>query len=34
MPSYDSYDVHRTSVGARGEAVRLDDLNLDDYGRL
>ncbi|MBK6443551.1 MAG: DNA-directed RNA polymerase subunit beta' [Actinomycetales bacterium] len=33
MPNYDSYDYSHFGAGT-GEAVRLDDLNLDDYGRL
>ena len=33
MPNYDSYDYSHFG-GGTGEAVRLDDLNLDDYGRL
>jgi len=33
MPNYDSYDYSHFGSGS-GEAVRLDDLNLDDYGRL
>ncbi len=33
MPNYDSYDYSHFGTGS-GEAVRLDDLNLDDYGRL
>ncbi len=33
MPNYDSYDYSHFGSGS-GEAVRLDDLNLDDFGRL
>ncbi len=33
MPNYDAYDYGHFGTGS-GEAVRLDDLNLDDYGRL
>jgi DNA-directed RNA polymerase subunit beta' len=31
MPNYDVYDYSQFGTGS-GEAVRLDDLNLDDYG--
>ncbi|MBK8468661.1 MAG: DNA-directed RNA polymerase subunit beta' [Actinomycetales bacterium] len=33
MPNYDSYDYSQFGQGT-GEAVRLDDLNLDDFGRI
>jgi DNA-directed RNA polymerase subunit beta' len=33
MPNYDNYDYSHFGSGS-GEAVRLDDLNLDDFGRL
>ncbi len=33
MPNYDAYDYSHFGSGS-GEAVRLDDLNLDDFGRL
>ncbi|PID97353.1 MAG: DNA-directed RNA polymerase subunit beta' [Actinomycetales bacterium] len=33
MPNYDAYDYTHFGTGT-GEAVRLDDLNLDDFGRL
>ena len=32
MPNYDAYDYTAFGAGT-GEAVRLDDLNLDDLGR-
>jgi DNA-directed RNA polymerase subunit beta' len=33
MPNYDAYDYSHFGSGT-GEAVRLDDLNLDDFGRI